>query len=343
MELLSPCNRTEPRPLGSGLLVDARWVGPHGIGRFSSAVLTRLPDHVRLTSGPRPLSLLDPIWLSYQLAARRPSVFFSPGFNPPAICRVPLVITIHDLAHIQLPCFSTYRRRFYYEFLVRPASNRARRVITVSEYSRREILRWTGLPESSVTNVGNGVDSAFRPEGPCYDPAFPYILHVGSAKPHKNLARLFDAFTQIDDPRLHLILTAAKGYEWLPLLIEKRIQDRVHFVGPLSEEELPALYRGAIALVFPSLMEGFGLPPLEAMACGTPVVTSRSAAIPEVVGAAALLVDPLDATDIRQGIERVLEDAALRAAMRQSGLARARLFSWDAVAVKVNRVIQEAA
>ena len=327
----------------STLLVDARWFGQHGIGRFASAVLTRLPDHVRLTGGPRPLSLLDPIWLSYQLAARRPSVFFSPGFNPPAICRVPLVITIHDLAHIRLPCFSTYTRRFYYEFLVRPASNRARRIITVSEYSRHEILRWTGLPESSVTNVGNGVDSTFRPEGRCYDPGFPYILHVGSAKPHKNLDRLFDAFAQIDDPHLHLLLTAAKTQELASRLVEKKIESRVHFVGPVSEDELPALYRGAIALVFPSLMEGFGLPPLEAMACGTPVVASRTTAIPEVVGDAGLLIDPLDVDDIRQGIERVLEDSALRAAMRQSGLARARLFSWEIVAAKVNRVIQEAA
>jgi glycosyltransferase involved in cell wall biosynthesis len=325
----------------STLLVDARWFGPHGIGRFASAVLTRLPDHVRLTGGPRPLSLLDPIWLSYQVAARRPSVFFSPGFNPPAICRVPLVITIHDLAHIRLPCFSTYTRRFYYEFLVRPASNRARRVITVSEYSRHEILRWTGLPESSVTNVGNGVDSTFRPEGRCFDPAFPYILHVGSAKPHKNLERLFDAFAQIDDPHLHLLLTATKTQELASRLAKKKIEGRVHFVGPVSEDELPALYRGAIALVFPSLMEGFGLPPLEAMACGTPVVASRSTAIPEVVGDAGLLIDPLDVDDIRQGIERVLEDSALRAAMRQSGLARARLFSWETVAAKVNRVIQE--
>jgi glycosyltransferase involved in cell wall biosynthesis len=334
-----------PRPIGNRppLLVDARWFGPHGIGRFASAVLTRLPDHVRLTGGPRPLSLLDPIWLSYQLAARRPSVFFSPGFNPPAVCRVPLVITIHDLAHIQLPCFSTYRRRFYYEYLVRPASNRARRVITVSEYSRREILRWTGLPESSVTNVGNGVDSTFRPEGHRYDPGFPYILYVGNGRPHKNLDRLFSAFAAIDDPYLHLVLTTPKTHELTAQLIEKRIEKRVHCPGPVTDEELPALYRGALALVFPSLMEGFGLPPLEAMASGTPVVASRSTAIPEVVGEAALLVDPLDAADIRQGIERVLEDRALRGAMRQAGLARARLFSWDTVAAKVNQVIQEIA
>jgi glycosyltransferase involved in cell wall biosynthesis len=256
---------------------------------------------------------------------------------------VPLVITIHDLAHIQLPCFSTYSRRFYYEYLVRPASNRARRVITVSEYSRHEILRWTGLPESSVTNVGNGVDVNFRPEGHRYEPGFPYILYVGNARPHKNLGRLFSAFAQIDDPRLRLVLTTPRTRELVGQLLEKGIERRVHLVGPVSEEDLPALYRGALALVFPSLMEGFGLPPLEAMACGTPVVTSRRTAIPEVVGDAALLVDPLDAADIRQGIERVVEDCALRNAMRQAGLVRARLFNWDTVAAKVNQVIQDAA
>jgi glycosyltransferase involved in cell wall biosynthesis len=325
------------------LLVDARWVGPHGIGRFASAVLTRLPDHVRLTGGPRPLSLLDPIWLSYQLAFRRPSVFFSPGFNPPAVCRVPLVITIHDLAHIQLPCFSTYSRKLYYELLVKPASNRARRVITVSDYSRREILRWTGLPESSVTNVGNGVDVTFRPEGPRYRPGFPYILYVGNARPHKNLDRLFSAFAGIDDPGLRLVLTTPKTRELEERLHARGIERRVYFTGPVNDDDLPALYRGALALVFPSLMEGFGLPPLEAMACGTPVVASRSGAIPEVLGNAGLLVDPLDAADIRQGIERVLEDHALRQCMRKAGLARAQLFNWDTVAAKVNQVIQEAA
>jgi glycosyltransferase involved in cell wall biosynthesis len=126
-------------------------------------------------------------------------------------------------------------------------------------------------------------------------------------------------------------------------LFKSGIEQRVRFATSVTDEDLPALYRGALALIFPSLMEGFGLPPLEAMACGTPVVASRSGAIPEVLGNAGLLVDPLDSIDIRQGIERVLEDSALRSAMRQAGLARARLFNWDTVAAKVNRVIQEAA
>jgi glycosyltransferase involved in cell wall biosynthesis len=332
-----------PSAHASHLLADARWFGPHGIGRFARAVLQRLPDHARITSGPRPLSWVDPIWLSYQIAVRRPAVFFSPGFNPPAVCRIPLVITIHDLAHIQLPVLATYKRRLYYELLVRRASSRAHRVITVSEYSRGEILRWTRLPEDSVTNVGNGVDSVFRPEGPRYEPGFPYVLHVGNIRPQKNLDRLFCAFARIDDPNLRLVLTAPKTAELIVRLRDSGIHGRVHFPESVTDEDLPALYRGAILLAFPSLMEGFGLPPLEAMACGIPVVASRSAAIPEVVGDAALLVDPMDVNEIRDGMERVLEDRDLQCSMRNAGLVRARLFRWDTVAAKVNRVIQEAA
>src|SRR5579875_292394 len=118
------------------ILADARWFGAHGIGRFAQNVLSRLPHCEQLTFGPKPLSLLDPLWLAYQIAKKRPGVFFSPAFNPPAVSTVPTVITIHDLAHLQVPAFATYRRRLYYQLLVKPASTRAYRVVTVSEYSR---------------------------------------------------------------------------------------------------------------------------------------------------------------------------------------------------------------
>src|SRR5947209_7593488 len=121
------------------VLADARWSSAHGIGRFARNVLTRIPECVQLKSGPRPLSILDSAWLSYQLIRRRPSVFFSPGFNPPALSTTPLVITIHDLTHLRLPAYATNLRRAYYGLMVKPASNRAYRVITVSEYSRIEI------------------------------------------------------------------------------------------------------------------------------------------------------------------------------------------------------------
>jgi glycosyltransferase involved in cell wall biosynthesis len=269
-------------------------------------------------------------------------VFFSPGFNPPALSTAPIVITIHDLAHLQLPAFATLGRRLYYELLVKPASNRAYRVITVSEYSRMEILKWTGLPETSVVNVGNGVDPVFCPNGPRYDPGFPYILHVGAFRPHKNIGRLLTAFAAVGDTTLRLVLTGKKNPELAAQLKDRNIDNRVHFAGCVTDEWLAALYRGAVCLLLPSLIEGFGLPPLEAIACNTPVIVSRTTALPEVVGDAGILIDPLDVQDIRRAIERVLEDGRLRTKLRLAGRARARLFCWDRVAEKVHRVIQEA-
>jgi glycosyltransferase involved in cell wall biosynthesis len=325
------------------ILADARWFGAHGIGRFARNVLSRMPDCAQLTSGPRPLSLFDPLWLSYQIVRRRPSVFFSPGFNPPALSTTPLVITIHDLAHIRLPAFATCRRRLYYRLLVKPASTRAYRVVTVSEYSRAEILKWTGLPEASVVNVGNGVDAMFRPEGPQYEPGFPYILYVGALRPNKNINRLLSAFERIDCPELRLLFTGNIVPHVAAQLQGRKIERRVQFLGYVKDEDLPALYRGAVTLILPSLIEGFGLPPLEAMACGTPAIVSRTTALPEVVGDAGLLVDPLDVEDIRGAMERMLGDAGLRRKSREAGLLRAQLFCWNRVAQNVRRVVEEAA
>lgn len=323
-------------------LADARWFGPHGIGRFARNVLNRLTNCEQLNSGPKPLSPLDPLWLTYQIATKRPAVFFSPGFNPPALSIAPLVITIHDLAHLQLPAFATYGRRLYYRWLVKPASNQAYRVITVSEYSRRQILEWTGLQEACVVSVGNGVEPIFRPEGWRYEPGFPYILYVGASRPHKNIPRLLKAFEKIEYPRLRLVLAAKKTAELAARLQDLKIENRVEFTGFVSDDTLAALYRGAVCLVSPSLIEGFGLPPLEAMACGTPVIVSRTTAAPEVVGNNALLIDPLDVDNIRAAMERILSDTHLRQTLRQAGPPHAQLFHWDRVAEKVQRVIDEA-
>lgn len=324
------------------VVADARWFGDHGIGRFAHNVISRLPDCLQLRSGPRPLSVWDPLWLSLQIANTRPSVFFSPGFNPPAFSTAtPLVITIHDLAHVQLPALATYERRLYYKLLVRPASLRAYRVITVSEYSRLEILKWTGLPESCVVNVSNGVDPVFRPEGPQYRPDFRYILYVGALRPHKNIPRLLSAFKKIDSG-IKLVLTGKRTPAVGALLQDLGLESRVYFTGAVDDQTLASLYRGAVCLVLPSLIEGFGLPAAEAIACGTPAVVSRSAALPEVVGNAALLVDPLDEEDIRGGMERLIGDSYLRERLRKAGLERAKLFCWDEVAGKVHQVIQEA-
>jgi glycosyltransferase involved in cell wall biosynthesis len=286
---------------------------------------------------------MDPLWLSYQIAAMRPSVFFSPGFNPPAVCTPPLVLTIHDLTHIQFPAFATRGRRLYYRFLVKPATARAYRVLTGSEYSRTQILKWSGLPDTHVVNVSYGVESIFDSGGPRYEPGYPYILYVGNFRAHKNLNRLLAAFAKIDYRELRLILTGEKTAVMAEQLQALKLNGNVQFAGTVSDQTLAKLYRGATLLVFPSLLEGFGLPALEAMACGTPVVASRTTSLPEVVGDAGLLVDPLDTDDIRRAIERVLGDAELQQRMRLAGPLRAQLFCWDRVGEKVHRVICQAA
>jgi glycosyltransferase involved in cell wall biosynthesis len=325
------------------LMTDGRWKGFHGIGRFACEVLLRLPEQIQLENGPRPLSLADPLWLSHHVITKRPKVFFSPGFNPPLICPVPLVFTIHDLMQVELDCVTSTGKRLYYDLVIKPAARRAYRILTVSEFSRSRILNWTGLPDERVINVGNGVDLPFHQFGERYRPGFPYVLYVGNYRPHKNLDRLFAAFRDVDAPSLRLLLTGTAPPEMMARLEGKGLANRIGFLGAISDERLAAVYRGAKLLVLPSLSEGFGLPALEAMACGVPVVASNNAALPEVLGGAGILVDPLDIADIRSGIEKVLGDSSLRLKMRRLGLQRASRYRWEQVGAAVRNVLQEAA
>ncbi len=329
--------------MSSGLLADARWIGPHGIGRFAAEVLRRLPVHQQLENGPRPLSPLDPLWTEWQILHRRPRLYFSPGFNPPALCAAPLVFTIHDLLQIRIPEVSTLAKRAYYAAIVRPACRRAVCVRVVSEDSRAQVLEWTALPDHRVVNVGNGVGPPFGPAGERYQPGYRYILYAGNFRRHKNLDRLFAAFRDLRSPELRLLLTGDPDTAILRGVEQHGVAGRTEFAGRVSDAVLARLYRGAELVVQPSLGEGFGLTALEAMACGVPVVASRASALPEVVGCAAELVDPLDPADIRRGIERVLADRELRASMARAGVERAKSFNWDAVASRVRGVLEDAA
>lgn len=324
------------------VLCDARWIGPHGIGRFAQEVLARLPAHSTVTKGPKLLSPLDSIWLSIEIARRRPNVYFSPGFNPPVFSSAALVFTIHDLIHLTVPEEGTTFKKAYFQQLVLPSARRAFRVLTVSEYSKRQIVRWSRLPEDRVVVAGNGVDSSFSPIGPRAQFGGRYLLYVGNRKPHKNLDRLFHAFGDLEDPGLTLVLSGEADTDISQRVERAGISERVRFSGTLPDAEMPALFRGAEALILPSVLEGFGLPLVEAMACGTPVIAARSSALPEVAGDAAVFVDPLDVGDIRWGLEHVLGSSDIRAQMRMRGLNRAREYTWDRVADRVRKVLTNA-
>ncbi len=323
---------------------DPRWAGAYGIGRFSTEVIARLPEAQALRIRSRRLSLLDPLATTLAVAGLRSGVYFSPGFNPPLRCPVPFVFCIHDLIHLRFAAESTPARRAYYRLVVGPATRRAARVLTVSEYSRREILDWANLPPERVAVAGNGVAGAFQPEGPVHRPGYPYFLFVGRREPHKNVSRLIAAYASSRcRDAVRLLFTGASEDTVLIEARRAKVESQIVFAGMLDDRELAAHYRGALALAFPSLYEGFGIPIVEAMACGTPVLTSGATAIPETAGEGnALVVDALRIEAIAAGLDRLADDSVLRGQLRERGLARASAFHWPSVAARVEQALRQA-
>lgn len=330
--------------LASEIVSDSRWIGNHGIGRFAREVLNRLPSVARFEARRRPWHPLDPLLLGTALRRMRPKLFFSPGYNSPIGWAHPFVFTLHDLNHLCVHENSNSAKRAYYRYVIRPACHRAAFVLTVSEYSRCEIEQWAGVPAGKVINVGNGVGLPFTPSGTGYDPGFPYLLYVGSRKPHKNLPRLLQAFAASGVAReVHLVLTGMADAQICAEIGRLGLAGAVGFVQCSKDEELARLYRGALALVFPSLYEGFGLPPLEALACGVPVLTSNICSLPEVVGDAGVLVDPRDVESIADGITKLVRDQELRARLQIRGPLRAANFSWETTATRTLQILEIAA
>ena len=325
------------------ILFDTRWIGHHGIGRFANEVMKRLPQVQPLTGAIAPLNPLNPLYLSWLVKKTKPSVFYTPGFNPPLFSSSPFIFTIHDLNHLNFTPNSSILKRAYYNLILKPSCHRAFKVLTVSEFSRRSIIEWSGVSEDKVINVGNGVSDEYCPDGKSYNPGYPYIFWVGNDKPHKNLNGLLEGFKlSAVKGMVKLILAGDLDKSAAALVKEKKLNDKVVFAGVLSEEKMPSYYRGAEALVFPSLYEGFGLPVLEAMACGTPVVTSSCTALPEVAGDACLLVDPKNVNEIAGAINNIIENSALKKRLQTLGIKQAKKFSWDKTAAKIQRILEQA-
>jgi glycosyltransferase involved in cell wall biosynthesis len=323
------------------ILVDPRWAGHHGIGRFAIEVTKRLAGAVPLPLRGSPVDPLDPVRLSLALRGRPGGVFFSPGFNAPVHTATPFVFSIHDLIHLRVPEERSAIVKAYYEIFVKRAVRRCARVVTVSQFSKRAIVEWTGVEQEKVVVAGNGVDCSFRPVGPRYQVGAPYLLYVGNRKPHKNLGRLLEAFALLRRRVPVKLLLSGVADEGI-VEASKRLgmAGDVLFSGEIREDELPAYYRGAEALVLPSVYEGFGLTALEAMACGTPVVAANAGALPEVVGDAALLVDPWQPESIAEGMEVILCDSQLRRALESRGLMRSCRYRWSDVAAVIQNVLE---
>lgn len=325
------------------IFYDSRWSGNHGIGRFARELQDRVPGIEPMRIIGAKLSVIDPLAISAALAGRRRGCFLSPGFNAPLHSPIPFAFTIHDLIHLRVPEESTPVRRLYYATVVRPAARRAARILTVSEYSRREILEWTGVREDRVMVVGNGVSPAFTPAVQDTPARRPYFLHVGRRASHKNIPRLLAAYAA--SRARGAAQLAFTGDPDRPTLEAARrlgiAEHEMRFCGDVDDAALAGLYRNALALVFPSLYEGFGLPIVEAMACATPVITARATSTLEVAGEDnALLVDPAREEDLAGAMDRILEDEDLRRQLAFRGPARAAQFSWQGVAGRVQDALR---
>jgi glycosyltransferase involved in cell wall biosynthesis len=325
------------------LFFDTRWFGDHGIGRFAREVYARLPDVREFSGSLKPSSPFDCAYLSHRLSSLpKNSTFFSPGYNAPLLRRVPLIFTIHDLMHIEFAGSRNRLHRSYYEHVTKPACHHAKAVLTVSEYSRGRIAEWSGLDATRIVNVGNGIDDCFHTTGESFVWPQPYIFCVGNRRPHKNEARTLQAFGMIAGRVPHdLIFIGPPSESLLSDINRAGLQTRVHFLGRVSDQQLASVYRGAKALAFVSLYEGFGLPVIEAMACGTPVVTSNLSSLPEVAGGAALLVDPYSCEEIAHALERAVSDGPLAADLVRRGLVNIQRYSWSRTGEAVRTVIDE--
>jgi len=318
-------------------------------------VLRHRRDRTRSEAGPnvRRATVWTPChhrlerWtLGIEIAPLRLDLLHSPDFIPPAFGARHFVITVHDLNFLYYPQFLTDESRRYYNDQIAWAVAHADHILADSEATRADLIRLLNVPPEKVTTVHLGIDPIFRPLPP--DPVREtlarygltpgYLLFVGTLEPRKNLPGLLTAYRILLDrgkPSPPLVIAGSRGwlYEEIYARVESlHLKNDVRFVYDVADDDLPALYNGAALFVMPSFYEGFGLPALEAQACGTPVVISDRGSLPEVAGAAAVTVNPDDPEDIAAGIARVLSDPGLQAALRAAGPAHAARFTWDQAA-----------
>ena len=302
-------------------------------------------------------SVREQLAVPMDLRRERADLFHAPHYVLPLLTPCRSVVTIHDCIHLRFPQYLPNRLGYAYaRTSMSLATHRSARVLTVSEASKRDILEYFDVPESKIAVIYNAIDERFSEEPPAdevmrvrerYQLNDPFILYAGNIKPHKNLERLIEAFHIIRKGELEFVKLLIIGdeiskYAALRRTVHRyKLHKHVRFFGFVPDATLAILYRLARVFVFPSLYEGFGLPPLEAMASGTPVITSNLSSLPEVAGDAAMLIDPYETDAIAGAMRRVMMDDRLRDDMRERGLARAREFSWGRSIRRVKQIYDE--
>ena len=323
------------------------------------AIATTLPRNFRpVVEQAPPYSVLEQVRIPIALRRERIDLFHAPHYVLPPLIHCRSVVTIHDIIHLLFPQYLPSRLAYAYARLsIWGATRRSDRILTVSETSKLDILRRFRVPADKITVVYNAIDDRLLAEPSPeefarvrerYQLDHPFVLYVGNIKPHKNLERLIEAFDRLrHEPgfealRLLIIGDQISKYQSLRRAVHRhKLHKQVRFFGFVPLDTLAVLYRLASVFVFPSLYEGFGLPPVEAMACGLPVVTSNVSSLPEVVGDGAILVDPYSPDSIAEGMRAALTDEGLRATLRERGLARAREFSWEQSVRRIREVYDE--
>lgn len=317
---------------------DLRVIASQAADLGGSAAIVGAPAATRPERGPLG-HLARLIWLQARLPRRisgtGTSVLLNLVPEGPLRCPIPQVTVVHDLIPLFYPAEPPRipRAHLYFRYVVPILLRASRAVVTVSEATRRDVLARYRLTPERVHVAHPGYDPARFAPGPASEDRAPYLLYVGNVAPHKNLVRLVEAFAGIAPRTRATLVIRGSGSARHVATLRRQIEamalgDRVDWRPYERASDLPRLYRGARAVVLPSLTEGFGFPALEAMACGTPVIASNAASIPEVVGDAAWLVDPLDTDGLARAMARLLDDDAVAADLRERGLERAKRFSW---------------
>jgi glycosyltransferase involved in cell wall biosynthesis len=324
------------------------------IDRFAN----RWPNfNVKRTVPHTPL-LRIPVTLSAELR-RNPVDVLHVQYTAPPLAPCPVVATIHDLSFEHLPETFNRRSRAQLRLTVRRTARKAAQILTLSEFSRRDIVDTYGIAPDRVSVTPAAAPSHFKPIKDetelrkireTYGIERDYILSVSSIQPRKNLIRLIEAYSCLRGLRAEgklpqLVLVGKRGWldnETFRAAQRHSANNDIAFTGYVAENDLPALYSGATCFVYPSFFEGFGLPVLEAMQCGAPVIAGNRTSIPEVVGKAGLLFDPFDTNSLVQALTRMLDDSEYRAALRTQGLARAREFDWKQTARMTLQAYQKA-